>query len=139
MNDASEPRALDHAVDRDGEIHRGGTRGTNATGVLADFGEELRMVRRRRIDQRGDQANRPGDADGRRAAHGERLDRFAHFVDRAQVALDDAFRQRALIDDAQRALVVGPADGLDDVHGTKATSYRGDCKRCAAARAESAP
>ena len=62
-----------------------------------------------------DHPHRAGDADRRRAAHGERRDRVADVVDRAQVAVHLARRQRALIEDAHAAAVVRPADGLNDV------------------------
>ena len=60
---------------------------------------DRRRRRRRERCERYDQAHRAGDADRRRAAHGQRADRVAHLIQRAKIALDERLGQPTLVDD----------------------------------------
>lgn len=59
------------------------------------------------------QAHGTADADGGSAANGQRANRVAELVQRAEIAFDEFVRQEALVDYANGALFGSPLDRFD--------------------------
>jgi hypothetical protein len=104
-----------HAAERPGEIHRRRPRAADARGGIAHFPADFEPVGLGAV-QRERHAHRGGNADRRRAAHGEGEDGIVNVVDGAQIAIDLALRQLALIEDAHAVAVGRPGDRLYNVH-----------------------
>ena len=107
---------LHHPIERASQVHRRRARAAQPPVSEAERGD--RILSRPRLYEQG-QPHRRRDADRRRAAHRERLDRLTDLVHRAQVQIRLALRKQTLVEDAHAVAILGPRHGLDRLHGPK--------------------
>ena len=113
------PGDAEHAVQGPTQVHGRGTGGGEQRGVRVDLREERPAREGAIVAQPRHQPHRGGDADQRRPAHLQVLDRVGHGRNAFQVPRSVILGQRQLVHDAHGA-GRRPGDGLDG-HGVNLT------------------
>ena len=113
------PRGGEHAVQRPAQVHRRGTSVGEQRGVRFELREEGPARQGAIIAQPRHEPHRRSDADQRRPAHLQVLDRVGHGRNAFQVPRSVILGQRQLVHDAYGA-GRRPGDGLDG-HGVNLT------------------